>query len=247
MGNIPAQNQTGLQGQMTKAVKDSKYLSAEEELSLAYRWRDNQDQAALNQIVEAHMRYAIKLAHKYKGYKHVALDDLISEANIGLVLAARKFDPDKGFRFSTYAQWWIRAQIQGHLIQQASLIKYATTAGAKSLFFNYRKARAEIERVDGVFIDGNLNEAQLMQVADRLGVTEAEIKRFENVMHGEMSLDAPLTNADGEEGGTFQDLLDSQAMPADEQIIQSESSALQRQFLNAAMRKLNERERTVFV
>src|ERR1700723_980492 len=170
-------------------------LSPEEELSLSHRWRDQQDMEAAHKLVTSHLRLVAKIAMGYRGYG-LPVGELISEGNVGMMQAVKRFDPDRGFRLATYAMWWIRAAIQEYILHSWSLVKMGTTAAQKKLFFNLRKLKGQLQAVD----DGDLQPEQVTEIARLLGVPEQEVVNMNRRLSGpDPSLNAPVReNGDGE-------------------------------------------------
>jgi len=216
-------------------------LEQEEEYMLAKAWVDHGDREAAHRLVTSHLRLAAKIAMGYRGYG-LPTSEVISEANVGLMQAVRRFDPDKGFRLATYAMWWIRASIQEYILRSWSLVKMGTTSAQKKLFFNLRKAKAKI----GALEEGDLRPEHVQKIATQLNVSEDEVVSMNRRLSGggDSSLNAPL-KADGEGASEWQDWL------ADEDADQATAYAEQdemdqrRDLLMTAMEALNERERHI--
>ena len=217
-------------------------LEPEEEYMLAKRWVDHQDSGAAHKLVTSHLRLAAKIAMGYRGYG-LPQAEVISEANVGLMQAVKRFDPEKGFRLATYAMWWIRASIQEYILRSWSLVKMGTTSGQKKLFFNLRKAKARI----GALEEGDLRPENVKQIAHDLGVTEDEVISMNRRMSGgDASLNATIGS---EDDGTaqWQDWLqDEDADQANDYAERDEMDA-RRELLAEAMDVLNERERDILV
>jgi RNA polymerase sigma-32 factor len=213
-------------------------LSPENESELAYAWRDRRDTKALEQLVGSHLRLAIKIARGFRGYG-LPVSELISEGNVGLMQAAQKFDPDRGFRFSTYAIWWIRAAIQEYILHNWSLVKMGTTAAQKKLFFNLRKLKGQMRAID----EGDLSPEQVNKIATTLDVPEADVismnRRLASPDH---SLNAPLRQ-DGD--GEWQDWLVDESDNQEIRLAESEELGKRKHLLNDAMGALNDRERRI--
>src|SRR6202795_4815484 len=175
-------------------------LEAQEELRLAKRWREDGDRDAAHRLVTSHLRYVAKLAFGYRGYG-LPIGEVISEGNVGLMQAVRRFEPDKGFKLATYAMWWIRASIQEYILRSWSLVKMGTTASQKKLFFNLRRAKSQISALD----DGDMRPEQVKSIAARLGVPEQDVIDMNRRLGGDVSLNAPIRN-DGD-SGEWQDWL----------------------------------------
>ncbi len=171
-------------------------LEPQEEYMLAKRWREHEDPDAAHRLVTSHLRLVAKIAMGYRGYG-LPISEVISEGNVGLMQAVKRFEPDKGFRLATYAMWWIKASIQEYILRSWSLVKMGTTAAQKKLFFNLRKAKSQISALE----DGDLRPDQVQQIATKLGVTEQEVIDMNRRLGGDASLNAPL-RGDVEGGGS---------------------------------------------
>ncbi|WP_339948023.1 RNA polymerase sigma factor RpoH [uncultured Albimonas sp.] len=215
-------------------------LEPEEEYMLAKAWADHDDKEAAHKMVTSHLRLAAKIAMGYRGYG-LPTAEVISEANVGLMQAVKRFDPEKGFRLATYAMWWIRAAIQEYILRSWSLVKMGTTAAQKKLFFNLRKAKNRI----GALEEGDLRPENVETIAKNLGVTHDEVIAMNRRLSGgDASLNAPL-KADGEGSAEWQDwLADDDADQAAEYAERNELES-RRELLMAAMEGLNERERHI--
>ncbi len=176
-------------------------LEPQEEFMLAKSWREHGDRDAAHRLVTSHLRLVAKIAMGYRGYG-LPISEVISEGNVGLMQAVKRFEPDKGFRLATYAMWWIRASIQEYILRSWSLVKMGTTAAQKKLFFNLRKAKSQISALE----DGDLRPDQVQQIATKLGVTEQEVVDMNRRLSGDASLNAPLRD-DSDGGGEWQDWL----------------------------------------
>ena len=174
-------------------------LEPQEEYMLAKRWREHGDTDAAHKLVTSHLRLVAKIAMGYRGYG-LPIGEVVSEGNVGLMQAVKRFEPDKGFRLATYAMWWIRASIQEYILRSWSLVKMGTTANQKKLFFNLRKAKSQISALE----EGDLEPEQVQTIATRLGVTEQDVVDMNRRISGDASLNAPLREA-GE--GEWQDWL----------------------------------------
>jgi RNA polymerase sigma-32 factor len=214
-------------------------LAKDEEFMLAKRWQEHQDPQAAHQLVTSHLRLVAKIAMGYRGYG-LPIGEVISEGNVGLMQAVKKFDPDKGFRLATYAMWWIRASIQEYILRSWSLVKMGTTAAQKKLFFNLRKAKSEIAALQ----EGDLHPDQVSQIATKLGVLDEEvISMNRRLAGGDASLNAPL-RADGE--SEWQDWLVDEDTPSQETIIaDTQEKTLRMSLLEEAMTELTDRERHI--
>ena len=213
-------------------------LSKDEEFMLAKRWGEHQDTEAAHKLVTSHLRLVAKIAMGYRGYG-LPIGEVISEGNVGLMQAVKKFDPDKGFRLATYAMWWIRASIQEYILRSWSLVKMGTTAAQKKLFFNLRKAKSQIS----AFPDCDLHPEHLSAIATKLGVSEEEVTNMNRRLGGDASLNAPL-RADGE--SEWQDwLADDTAVSQETQLAESEERGIRVGLLQEAMEELTDREKHI--
>ena len=213
-------------------------LTKDEEFMLAKRWTEHQDPEAAHRLVTSHLRLVAKIAMGYRGYG-LPIGEVISEGNVGLMQAVKKFDPDKGFRLATYAMWWIRASIQEYILRSWSLVKMGTTAAQKKLFFNLRKAKSQIS----AFEEGDLRPEHLSAIATKLGVTEEEVTNMNRRLSGDASLNAPL-RVDGE--SEWQDwLADDNAVSQETQLAEDEEKSIRMSLLEEAMGELTEREKHI--
>ncbi len=214
-------------------------LAKDEEFMLAKRWQEHQDPQAAHRLVTSHLRLVAKIAMGYRGYG-LPIGEVISEGNVGLMQAVKKFDPDKGFRLATYAMWWIRASIQEYILRSWSLVKMGTTAAQKKLFFNLRKAKSEIAALQ----EGDLRPEQVSAIATKLGVLDDEvISMNRRLAGGDASLNAPM-RVDGE--AEWQDWLVDDTTPSQESVIaDSQEKTLRMELLEAAMTELTDRERHI--
>ena len=220
-------------------VRKFPMLGKEEEFMLAKRWREHEDLDSARQLVNSHLRLVAKIAMGYRGYG-LPIEEVISEGNVGLMQAVKKFEPDKGFRLATYAMWWIRASIQEYILRSWSLVKMGTTAAQKKLFFNLRKAKSEISALD----EGDLHPDQVRQIATKLGVLDEEVVSMNRRLAGpDASLNAPL-RADSE--NEWQDwLADDEAVSQETQLAEDEERSLRMGLLEEAMTELTDRERHI--
>lgn len=213
-------------------------LSQQEEERLAYAWRDGGDQTAAHILVQSHLRLVAKIAMGYRGYG-LPVSDLISEGNMGMMQAVRRFDPDRGFRLSTYAMWWIRAAIQEYVLHSWSLVKMGTTASQKKLFFNLRRLKGQIQAID----DGDLHPEQVSVIATALGVSEQDVVQMNRRLSSpDNSLNAPI-KMDGE--GEWQDWLVDETENQEQELAQREELSERRSLLAVALKTLTERERFI--
>ncbi|HEV7982426.1 MAG TPA: RNA polymerase sigma factor RpoH [Xanthobacteraceae bacterium] len=214
-------------------------LEPQEEYMLAKSWREHGDRAAAHKLVTSHLRLVAKIAMGYRGYG-LPISEVISEGNVGLMQAVKRFEPEKGFRLATYAMWWIKAAIQEYILRSWSLVKMGTTANQKKLFFNLRKAKSRISALE----EGDLRPDQVQIIAKRLGVTEQDVIDMNRRLGGDASLNAPIR----EEGdsGEWQDWLVDDSDSQEAILAQSEELENRRSALSDALSVLNERERRIF-
>ena len=216
-------------------------LEKDEEFMLGKRWREHNDGEAAEKLVTSHLRLVAKIAMGYRGYG-LPIAEVISEGNVGLMPAVKKFDPDKGFRLATYAMWWIRASIQEYILRSWSLVKMGTTAAQKKLFFNLRRMKSQMQALD----EGDLKPEQVEEIATKLGVTNDDVVSMNGRLSGpDASLNAPLRG--GEEGdGQWQDwLADDEAESQEDELAESDEFDTRMQLLQSAMGELNEREQHI--
>ncbi len=219
-------------------IKRFPMLEPQEEYRLAKRWREHDDRDAAHKLVTSHLRLVAKIAMGYRGYG-LPIGEVISEGNVGLMQAVRRFEPDKGFKLATYAMWWIRASIQEYILRSWSLVKMGTTASQKKLFFNLRKAKSRISALD----DGDLRDDQVAVIAHRLGVAKQEVIDMNRRLGGDASLNAPLRE-DGE--GEWQDWLVDDSVNQEASLVDREESDTRMGALRQALTVLNPRERRIF-
>src|SRR5499433_3846337 len=214
-------------------------LEPQEEYMLAKSWREHGDREAAHRLVTSHLRLVAKIAMGYRGYG-LPISEVISEGNVGLMQAVKRFEPEKGFHFATYAMWWIKAAIQEYILRSWSLVKIGTTANQKKLFFNLRKAKSKISALE----EGDLRPDQVQIIAKRLGVAEQEVIDMNRRLGGDMSLNAPIRD-DGD-SGEWQDWLADESSDQETVLAESEESGNRRKALGEALSVLNERERRIF-
>lgn len=215
-------------------------LQPEEEYMLAKRYREHGDTEAAHKLVTSHLRLVAKIAMGYRGYG-LPIGEVISEGNVGLMQAVKKFEPERGFRLATYAMWWIRASIQEYVLRSWSLVKMGTTANQKRLFFNLRRAKSKIQALD----DGDLHPDQIAEIADRLNVSEEEVISMNRRLSGDASLNAPIRATEGESGEWLDWLVDD-SESQEELLIEQDELETRREMLSDAMEVLNDRERRIF-
>ena len=215
-------------------------LEPNEEYMLAKRWQEHEDKEAAHKLVTSHLRLVARIAMGYRGYG-LPIGEVISEGNVGLMQAVKRFDPDKGFRLATYAMWWIRASIQEYILRSWSLVKMGTTASQKKLFFNLRKVKGQLAALE----EGDLKPDQVKAIAKKLGVPEEDVISMNRRLGGDASLNAPL-RADSD-SGEWQDWLVDESLNQEARLVESEELSQRKSFLAEALKGLNEREREIFV
>ena len=237
---LPAVPTEGGLSQYFREIWKFPLLEKDEEQMLAVRWTEHGDVDAAHMLVTSHLRLVAKIAMGYRGYG-LPVADLISEGNIGLMKAVKKFEPERGFRLSTYAMWWIKAAITEYILKSWSLVKMGTTAAQKKLFFNLRRMKSQMQALD----EGDLRPDQVAEIATKLGVTTDEVVSMNGRLSGpDASLNAPLRGTEGE--GQWQDWLsDDQAESQEEELAQSDEFDTRMQLLQSAMGELNEREQHI--
>jgi RNA polymerase sigma-32 factor len=219
-------------------IKRFPMLEPQEEYMLAKRWREHGDREAAHKLVTSHLRLVAKIAMGYRGYG-LPIGEVISEGNVGLMQAVKRFEPDKGFKLATYAMWWIRASIQEYILRSWSLVKMGTTASQKKLFFNLRKAKSRISALD----EGDLRDEQVESISRRLGVAKQDVIEMNRRLGGDASLNSPLRES-GE--GEWQDWLVDETADQETQLADREESDARLQALRGALSVLNPRERRIF-
>ena len=240
-GNLPSAPNLNPDGNLSRYLQDIRkfpLLEPEEEYMLAKRWKEHEDPEAAARMVNSHLRLVAKLAMGYRGYG-LPLGEVISEGNVGLMQAIKRFEPEKGFRLATYAMWWIKASIQEYILRSWSLVKIGTTAAQKKLFFNLRRMKGEIKALE----EGDLKQENLETIATKLKVSEQEVINMNRRMAGpDSSLNAPV-RADSE--GEWQDWLVDDADNQETVLADQEEMAERRKMLVDAMKVLNDRERQI--
>ena len=232
----------GAHGGLTRYLEEIRQfpmLEPQQEYMLAKSWREHGDRDAAHQLVTSHLRLVARIAMGYRGYG-LPIGEVISEGNVGLMQAVKRFDPDKGFRLATYAMWWIRAAIQEYILRSWSLVKMGTTAAQKKLFFNLRKIKGQMKALE----EGDLRPDQVKRIATQLGVTDEDVISMNRRLAGDSSLNAPVRN--DAESGEWQDWLVDDTMDQETALAESEEAQRRRGMLNNALKGLNERERRVF-
>jgi RNA polymerase sigma-32 factor len=240
--NLPAPSPEQGLNRYLQEIRKLPMLEPEEEYMLAKRWVDHEDSGAAHKLVTSHLRLAAKIAMGYRGYG-LPQAEVISEANVGLMQAVKRFDPDKGFRLATYAMWWIRASIQEYILRTWSLVKLGTTSAQKKLFFNLRKAKARI----GALEEGDLRPENVAKIAHDLGVTEDEVVSMNRRLSGgDASLNA-MVGSDGESSTEWQDWLEDEDADQATHFEERDELDARRSLLAQAMDVLNERERDILM
>ena len=214
-------------------------LEPGEEYMLAKRWAEHEDSEAAHKMVTSHLRLVARIAMGYRGYG-LPIGEVISEGNVGLMMAVKRFDPDKGFRLATYAMWWIRASIQEYILRSWSLVKMGTTAAQKKLFFNLRRVKGQIQALE----EGDLKPEHVKQIATKLGVSEEDVISMNRRLSGDAPLNAPV-RADSE-SGEWQDWLVDETPNQEERLSEHEELSRRKSYLTSAMGSLNDREKRIF-
>jgi len=214
-------------------------LEPGEEYLLAKRWQDQADQVAAEKLITSHLRLVARIAMGYRGYG-LPVSEIISEGNVGLMQAVKRFEPDKGFRLSTYAMWWIRASIQEYILRSWSLVKMGTTAAQKKLFFNLRRTKAQMQALE----EGDLKPENVKAIATKLGVSEDDVISMNRRLSGDASLNAPIRS--DAEGGEWQDWLADDTPGQEEILLDTEERSQRKGMLASALGVLNDRERRIF-
>jgi len=230
--------ETGL-SRYLEEIRRFPMLEPQQEYMLARSWREHGDRDAAHKLVTSHLRLVAKIAMGYRGYG-LPISEVISEGNVGLMQAVKRFEPEKGFRLATYAMWWIKAAIQEYILRSWSLVKMGTTANQKKLFFNLRKAKSKISALD----EGDLRPDQVQLIAKRLGVTEQDVVDMNRRLGGDASLNAPIRE-DGD-AGEWQDWLVDDSANQETVMAASEEADNRRKALGEALTVLNDRERRIF-
>jgi RNA polymerase sigma-32 factor len=218
-------------------IRQFPLLEPQQEYTLAKRWREHDDRKAARQLITSHLRLVAKLAMRNRRYG-LPMSEIISEGNVGLMQALKRFEPERGFRFATYAMWWIKASIQEYIMRSWSLVKISATANQRKLFFNLRRAKSRISSLDG----GDLRSDQVKQIAKQLGASERDVIDMDRRLSGDASLNVPLREGDGE----WQDLLADDADDQEHKLVESEEASKRHDALAASLGVLNPRERRIF-
>ena len=215
-------------------------LEPQEEYMLAKRYQEHGDRTAAHKLVTSHLRLVAKIAMGYRGYG-LPIGEVVSEGNVGLMQAVKKFDPERGFRLATYAMWWIKASIQEYILRSWSLVKMGTTANQKRLFFNLRRLKGRIQAID----EGDLKPEQVAEIATKLNVSEEEVVSMTRRLSGDASLNAPIKASEGD-SGQWQDWLVDDHDSQEAVLIEQDELDTRRRMLARAMSVLNDRERRIF-
>jgi RNA polymerase sigma-32 factor len=237
--NLPILSAEGGLSRYLQEIRKFPMLEPDEEFMLAKRYKEHEDPAAAQRLITSHLRLVAKIAMGYRGYG-LPISEVISEGNVGLMHAVKRFEPDKGFRLATYAMWWIRAAIQEYVLRSWSLVKIGTTAAQKRLFFNLRKVKGQIAALD----DGNLHPDQVKQIATTLRVTEADVISMNQRLTGDASLNAPMRADEG--SSEWQDWLIDETPSQETTLGNTEEYNERMGLLTNAMGDLNEREKAIF-
>ena len=229
----------GLSRYLTE-IRKFPMLRPEEELAYAKRWREQQDREAAFKLVTSHLRLVAKIAMRYRGYG-LPVAEIVSEGNVGLMQAVKRFDPDRGVRLATYAMWWIKASIQEYILRSWSLVKIAASAGQKKLFFKLRRAKGAISALE----DGDLRPDQVKLIAERLDVAEREVVDMNRRLHGDISLNATIHDED--EVGQALDWLVDTAPTQESVLAEGQETITRHRALHDAIARLKPRERQIFI
>ena len=237
--NLPVLSSEGGLSRYLQEIRKFPMLEADEEYMLAKRYKEHQDPASAQKLITSHLRLVAKIAMGYRGYG-LPISEVISEGNVGLMHAVKRFEPEKGFRLATYAMWWIRAAIQEYVLRSWSLVKIGTTAAQKRLFFNLRKVKGQIAALD----DGSLHPDQIKQIATTLKVSEDDVVSMNARLSGDASLNSPMRADEG--SSEWQDWLVDDTPSQETALGESEEYTERMGLLTNAMDVLNERERAIF-
>jgi RNA polymerase sigma-32 factor len=240
-GNVPVvpSGEGGLARYLDE-IRRFPMLEPQEEYMLAKRYHEHGDREAAHKLVTSHLRLVAKIAMGYRGYG-LPIGEVISEGNVGLMQAVKRFDPEKGFRLATYAMWWIKASIQEYILRSWSLVKMGTTAHQKRLFFNLRKVKGQIQALE----EGDLRHEQVAEIAKRLSVSEEEVISMNRRLSGDASLNAPIRATEGE-SGEWQDWLSDESESQEAVLVEQDELDQRREMLKGALDVLDERERRIF-
>jgi RNA polymerase sigma-32 factor len=245
MASTPALPSISSEGNLSRYLQEIRkfpMLEAQEEYMLAKRWQEHSDPNAAQRLVTSHLRLVAKIAMGYRGYG-LPLSELISEGNVGMMQAVKRFDPDRGFRLATYAMWWIRASIQEYILHSWSLVKMGTTAAQKKLFFNLRKLKGQLQAID----EGDLSPENVTKIATELDVPENDVVNMNRRLAApDHSLNAPLRN-ESEGEGEWQDRLVDDAEDQEASLGNHEETRMRRRLLRSSLSLLTDREREILV
>jgi len=240
-GNIPVfQSGDGGLTRYLEEIRRFPMLEPQEEYMLAKRYSEHGDREAAHKLVTSHLRLVAKIAMGYRGYG-LPIGEVISEGNVGLMQAVKRFEPDKGFRLATYAMWWIKAAIQEYILRSWSLVKMGTTANQKRLFFNLRKVKGQIQALD----EGDLRPDQVAEIATKLNVSEEEVVSMNRRLSGDASLNAPIRATEGD-SGEWQDWLADDSDTQETVLAEQDELEQRRAMLRDALSVLDKRERRIF-
>jgi RNA polymerase sigma-32 factor len=239
MASLPSVAASGGLSRYLEEIRRFPMLEPQEEYMLAKRWQEHEDAEAAQRLVTSHLRLVARIAMGYRGYG-LPIGEVISEGNVGLMQAVKRFDPDKGFRLATYAMWWIKAAIQEYILRSWSLVKMGTTAAQKKLFFNLRKLKGQMQ----AFEDGDLRPDQVTAIATKLDVSEEDVISMNRRLAGDSSLNAPL-RADAD-GGEWQDWLVDDEIDQETELADREELDNRRSYLLEAIDTLTPREKRIF-
>jgi RNA polymerase sigma-32 factor len=238
VSTLPSVSSEGGLARYLQEIRQFPMLQPDEEFMLAKRWKEHGDREAAHKLVTSHLRLVAKIAMGYRGYG-LPISEVVSEGNVGLMQAVKRFEPDKGFRLATYAMWWIKASIQEFILRSWSLVKMGTTASQKKLFFNLRKVKGQIQALE----EGDLRPDQVKEISRRLGVPEEDVVSMNRRLSGDASLNAPVR---AESEGEWQDWLVDDTETQEDTLVENEEKRLRLDLLSEAMEKLTDRERRVF-
>ncbi len=236
---LPSVTEAGGLTRYLEEIRRFPMLEPQEEQQLAKSWRDDGDRDAAHKLVTSHLRLVARIAMGYRGYG-LPVGEVVSEGNVGLMQAVKRFDPEKGFRLATYAMWWIRASIQEYILRSWSLVKMGTTAAQKKLFFNLRKMKGQIEALE----EGDLKPENVKKIATKLGVSEEDVISMNRRLSGDSSLNAPVRN--DSESGEWMDWLVDDHVDQETMLAENEELNQRREMLKNAMGDLNDREKRIF-
>lgn len=239
MASLPSVAGSGGLSRYLEQIRRFPMLEPQEEYMLAKRWQEHEDTEAAQKLVTSHLRLVARIAMGYRGYG-LPIGEVVSEGNVGLMQAVKRFDPEKGFRLATYAMWWIRAAIQEYILRSWSLVKMGTTAAQKKLFFNLRKLKGQLQ----AFEDGDLRPDQVTTIATKLGVPEEDVISMNRRLAGDSSLNSPL-RADAD-GGEWQDWLVDEGTDQESVLVDKEELDSRRHYLSDAISTLTAREKRIF-